>query len=164
MSASDPNALQVRFALEVEGSEMAEEGSAALAAWPPGRIGLDDLAGQWQLRGGGLTEPVVLDDDLLNLGRELGVNGVRALRAGQPHEMGFEQSEGGVQLLPTAGTTLLLVDGEPLGKLPTAELAEELLACAERLCVTLQALAGDDEGVHAAARALAQEAAMLRLG
>lgn len=164
MSSSTPTDFQVRFSLELEGSKMAEEGSAALAAWPPGRIGLDDLAGQWQLQGGGLAEAIVLEDDLINLGRELGVKGARALRVDQPHEMWFDQSAGGVQLQPAASTTQVLVRGVVAGELATDTLAEELLACTERLCVTLQALAGDDEAVHAAARALAQEAAMLRLG
>lgn len=148
--------LQVRFYIELANSIMAKEASSELASWPVGKIGLDDLFGQWAITGGDLHQPVVLEDDLINLGYGLGIDGTRAIRAKVTHEMKFDASPDGVRLEPEGEVTKLFVSDQFAGSLNSARLAEELLACTARLAKTLRHLAGQDENVIAAAEALAE--------
>lgn len=157
--SSDPDAVQVRFAIELDSSHLLQEDDPALQAWPAGRLDVEALSGQWRIGAPALAQPLLLADDLLNLAHGLGVQGAAALRAGRAHRLPFATIGGAVELVPEGERTRLLVPGQVPAELPTAALADALLACAGRLAATLRALGGDDEDLQAAARELAQAVA-----
>jgi hypothetical protein len=148
------NPLQMTFYIELTDSKLAKEGSAELAAWPPGRLDLEDISGCWQIQGEGLAEALMIEDDLINLGNELGVQAVQALGEGNSFEMNFDQSAGGIKLVPCGDLTEFFMNHQSVGKILTIDLIRELKSCTQRMATQLKTLAGQDKNVFAAALSL----------
>ena len=153
--------VDVRFGILLGATGMVCEPDGDFESARPAEFSLEDLRGQIELRHD--KAAVVVKDDLLYLAWKLCLDVAPRLLAQQSCEVGLYLRAAAVRFEPQGDLTLVDFADARVGAFPTAQLARQLVACAQRLAQTLARLAGDAADVQAAAAALEQRALQLEL-